>query len=184
MPGLRRSWDGWFTALRALARVRQPARAPSQGTRAPVSGLVVVLWMACCAPAPTPVTLPIPPSPDPSPTPAAAQTPAAPALAVRRASEEVVVAAWAEPAHLDPPGGQVQILVRAQRRNGRPFAGVQVRLSTTSGSLLSRGRVLVTDAHGVTRDRLRLRQTATIVLNAGGTRYKFDVPIALAGRPF
>jgi hypothetical protein len=102
---------------------------------------------------------------------------------VRRASEEVVVAAWAEPPSLVPPGGRVQILVRAQRRNGRPFAGVQVRLSTTAGHLASRGRVLVTDANGMTRDRLSLQATAAIVLNAGGTRYKFDVPVATSTRP-
>jgi hypothetical protein len=106
-----------------------------------------------------------------------------PAPEVRRAPEEVVVAAWAEPAHLPAAGGQVQILVRAQKRNGRPFPGVEVRLETSTGTLYSRGRVLVTDARGMTRDRLTARRTATLVLNAGGTRYKFLVPVgAPAGR--
>lgn len=96
---------------------------------------------------------------------------------VRRASEEVVVAAWAEPARLPAGGGQVQILVRAQKRNGRPFPGVEVRLEASTGALYSRGQVLVTDARGMTRDRLTTRRAATIVLNAGGTRYKFVVPL-------
>lgn len=96
---------------------------------------------------------------------------------VRRAAEEVVVAAWAEPARLPAGGGQVQILVRAQKRSGRPFPGVEVRLETSTGTLYSRGRILVTDARGMTRDRLTTRHPAAIVLNAGGTRYKFVVSL-------
>lgn len=111
---------------------------------------------------------PPPPTPPTSPPP------------VRRASEEVVVAAWAEPARLPAAGGQVQILVRAQKRDGRPFPGVEVRLQTSTGTLYSGGRVLLTDARGMTRDRLTTRRAATIVLNAGGTRYKFRVPMSVA----
>jgi len=37
--------------------------------------------------------------------------------------------------------------------------------------------VLVTDASGMTRDRLITKKTATITLNAGGTRYRFRVPV-------
>lgn len=98
-------------------------------------------------------------------------------LEVTRASEEVVVTAWAEPSHLPPGGGMVQILVRAQKRGGTPFAGVEVRLKTNTGSLFSADRVLVTDHNGMTRDRLTARRTAEITMNAGGTRHRFLVPV-------
>ena len=101
-------------------------------------------------------------------------------LPVRTVSEPIVVAAWAEPRSLPPGGGQAQILVRIQRSGGRRFAGVEVRLRTSSGSLYSGGRVLVTDAQGMTRDRLTARQSADVTLNAGGTRYRFQVPVAEA----
>jgi hypothetical protein len=35
----------------------------------------------------------------------------------------------------------------------------------------------VTDAQGMTRDRLTTRKTAVVTLNAGGTRYRFQVPV-------
>jgi hypothetical protein len=35
----------------------------------------------------------------------------------------------------------------------------------------------VTDERGMTRDRLTTRRTATITMNAGGTRYRFQVPV-------
>ena len=111
--------------------------------------------------------------PDAGPTPA----PTPPAdLVVKRAPEEVVVAAWSEPKRLPESGGQAQILVRARKRGGAPFQGVEVRLHTDAGSLFSKGRVLVTDSAGTTRDRLTTRRTATITLNAGGTVYRFRVP--------
>ena len=40
--------------------------------------------------------------------------------------------------------------------------------------------MLVTDAEGMTRDQLTTRQTAVITLNAGGTRYRFQLPVAEA----
>jgi uncharacterized protein (DUF58 family) len=98
-------------------------------------------------------------------------------LEVTRAPEEVVVTAWAEPSHLPPGGGMVQILVRAQKRGGAPFPGVEVRLKTNTGSLYSADRVLVTDRSGMTRDRLTARRTAEITMNAGGTRHRFLVPV-------
>ena len=49
-----------------------------------------------------------------------------------------------------------------------------------AAQLFSGGRVLVTDAQGMTRDRLTARRTAVITLNAGGTRYRFQVPVAAA----
>lgn len=99
-------------------------------------------------------------------------------LPVAPVSEPIVVAAWAEPKQLPAGGGQSQILVRIQKRGGTRFPGVEVRLRSSTGSLFSSGRVLVTDASGVTRDRLTTKKTATITLNAGGTRYRFQIPVA------
>lgn len=98
-------------------------------------------------------------------------------LPVQKAAEEVVVAAWSEPKQLPPFGGQAQIIVRAQRRGGKPFEGVEVRVRTSAGTLFSQGKVLVTDASGRTRDRLTARRDATITVNAGGTVYRFKVPL-------
>jgi hypothetical protein len=98
-------------------------------------------------------------------------------LPVTRAAEEVVVAAWSEPKELPPAGGQAQILVRAQKRGGAPFPGVEVRLSASGGKLFSGGKVLVTDATGRTRDRLTARAVTLITVNAGGTVYRFRVPL-------
>jgi hypothetical protein len=100
------------------------------------------------------------------------------ALAVTAATEPFTVAAWAEPAKLPPLGGQCQIIVRVLKRGGVPYPGVEVRLEASKGTLYSAGRTLVTDASGKTRDRLTARAGATITLNAGGTRYRFEVPLA------
>jgi hypothetical protein len=97
---------------------------------------------------------------------------------VKRVEEPIVVAAWAEPRELPRGGGQAQILVRIQKPGGKRFSGVEVRLRAKPGSLYSGGRVLVTDAQGMTRDRLTTHETAMITLNAGGTRYRFRVPVA------
>lgn len=101
----------------------------------------------------------------------------APELKVTPATEEVVVSAWAEPSHLPPGGGVVQILVRATYRGGAPFPGIEVRLWASNGTLFSHGRVLVTDGGGMTRDRLTANRTAELVMNAGGTRYRIIVPV-------
>ena len=141
-------------------------------------GVVVVgLSLAACrsaAPRPPAVVGEASPEPSPSATPT---PPPDDALAVKQADEEVVVAAWSEPRTLPPGGGQAQILVRAQKRGGAPFPGVEVRLRASVGSLYSGGKVLVTDGRGMTRDRLTTHRTAQITLNAGGTRYRFDVPV-------
>ena len=124
-----------------------------------------------------------PPAPPPAP-PGTALTPEPQApsddepLPVTAVSEPIVVAAWAEPKELPAGGGQAQILVRIQKRGGKRFPGVEVRLRSSAGSLFSAGGVLVTDASGMTRDRLTTKKTATITLNAGGTRYRFQVPVA------
>jgi len=103
-----------------------------------------------------------------------------PPLPVKKVEEEIVVAAWAEPSHLPEGGGIAQILVRVQKRGGAPFAGVEVRLSASRGTLYSKSAVLVTDGRGMTRDRLSTRDASTITLNAGGTRYTFRVPLGPA----
>ena len=117
-----------------------------------------------------------PPS-SPSSEPGAPDTPPPP-LPVEKAPEDVIVAAWAEPSRLPPAGGQTQILIRLQKRGGVPFPGVQVRLRTSAGNLYSDGKVLVTDSSGRTRDRLTTRTSAHITLNAGGTVYRFRIPVA------
>ncbi len=96
---------------------------------------------------------------------------------VRAVQEPIVVAAWAEPRQLGAGGGQAQILVRVQKAGGARFPGVEVRLSTSTGSLYSGGKLLVTDAQGMTRDRLTTHKSAIVTLNAGGTRYRFQVPV-------
>jgi hypothetical protein len=101
-------------------------------------------------------------------------------LPVKTVEEPIVVAAWSEPKKLPAGGGQSQILVRIQKRGGLRFPGVEVRLATSAGSLFSAGRVLVTDAQGMTRDRLTTRKAAVITLNAGGTRDRFKVPVGEA----
>jgi hypothetical protein len=122
-----------------------------------------------------------PPPPPPPPGEPLKPEPAAPheeELPVKRVEEPIVVAAWAEPRELPRGGGQAQILVRIQKPGGKRFPGVEVRLRARPGSLYSGGRLLVTDAQGMTRDRLTTRETAMITLNAGGTRYRFRVPVA------
>lgn len=142
------------------------------------AGLVIACLSlaACRSAAPRPPAVVGEASPEPTPTPAPTPPPDD-ALAVKQAEEEVVVAAWSEPRTLPPGGGQAQILVRAQKRGGAPFPGVEVRLHSSVGSLYSGGKILVTDGRGMTRDRLTANKTAHVTLNAGGTRYRFDVPV-------
>jgi hypothetical protein len=112
------------------------------------------------------------------------EAPAAPPpLPVKKAAEEVVVSAWAEPKRLPPAGGSSQILVRLRKRGGAPYEGVEVRLQASGGRLFSGGKVLVTDAAGQTRDRLTTQRTAEITLNAGGTVYRFQVPVGPPPEP-
>jgi len=114
-----------------------------------------------------------------APAPAPAVTP----LPVKKAPEDVVIAAWAEPRRLPPAGGQAQILVRLRKRGGAPFEGVEVRLQTSTGTLFSGSKVLLTDAAGQTRDRLTTHRTSEITLNAGGTVYRFRVPVGAPPEP-
>jgi len=101
---------------------------------------------------------------------------------VKQVEEEIVIAAWAEPKRLPSGGGQTQLLVRVQKRGGARFPGVEVSLGASTGSLYSAGRILMTDAEGMTRDRLTTTRTAVVTLNAGGTRYRFQVPVG-EGKP-
>ena len=96
---------------------------------------------------------------------------------MRVVREPIVVAAWAEPRNLGTGGGQAQIIVRVQREGGARFPGVEVRLSASEGALYSAGKLLVTDAQGMTRDRLTTRKPSIVTLNAGGTRYRFQVTV-------
>ena len=98
-------------------------------------------------------------------------------LPVKKVTEPIVVAAWTEPRTLPAGGGQVQVLVRVQKRGGAPFRGVEIRLATSTGSLFSNGRILVTDRRGMTRDRLTTRRSTRITLNVGGTVYRFALRV-------
>lgn len=130
-------------------------------------------------PPPPPPAAPTPePTPEPTPTPSPAPTPKR-ENGVKKAEGELVVAAWPEPSRLPAGGGQAQILVRVHKRGGTPYPGVEVRIESSEGTLYSKGRVLTTDASGMTRDRLTTRKSATVSVNAGGTRYSFTVPVLL-----
>ncbi len=104
-------------------------------------------------------------------------------LPVKRVEEEIIVAAWAEPPRLAPGGGSAQLLVRVQKRGGAAYPGVEVRFHASTGSLYSGGNILVTDRQGLSRDRVTTQRTVTITLNAGGTRYRFKVPVGQASSP-
>jgi len=75
--------------------------------------------------------------------------------------------AWAEPSHLPPGGGQAQLLVRAQRRDGSAAPGLEVRFRTSAGSLFSGGRVLETDSRGMTRDRVTTSRGCLVTVEVG-----------------
>jgi hypothetical protein len=108
-----------------------------------------------------------PPTPEPTPLPT-----------VVRAPEPVVARAWAEPRQLPPAGGQTQILVQARKRNGDPFPGVEVLVTTSEGTLYSASEILATDATGRTRDRLTTRRSAVVTVNVGGTIHTIEVAVA------
>jgi hypothetical protein len=164
-----------------MLRDTLPNPAPRVVSRRPLlAGLAGLLLLGSCEtlghkPEPPPPPPPPPGEPlPPEPQPPREEEP----LPVKRVEEPIVVAAWAEPRELPRGGGQAQILVRVQKPGGKRFPGVEVRLRSKPGSLYSAGRVLVTDASGMTRDRLTTHETAIIILNAGGTRYRFRVPVA------
>jgi len=117
-----------------------------------------------------------PPPAGPEPPPRVEPTPT-PELEPRLETRPLVVTAWAEPRHLPPGGGQVQIIVRVRWRGGRPAQGVEVRIDANRGALYSKGRILTTDTSGQTRDRLTTRRTTMVTVNAGGTRISFPVPV-------
>lgn len=143
-----------------------------------VAALLGVLVSASCATFGSRGEPPPPPPPGQALTPEPPVPPEEEPLPVKTVEEPIVVAAWAEPRALPPGGGQAQILVRIQKPGGRHFPGVEVRLRASRGLLYSGGSILVTDAQGMTRDRLSTRRTSVITLNAGGTRYRFQVPVA------
>jgi hypothetical protein len=156
------------------------ARRAAPATRLVLASLFPALTLAACRTARKPQVAGAPESP-PSVTPALPPPEVAkgedPQLVVKKVEEPIVVAAWAEPRALPGGGGQSQLLVRVQKRGGAPFPGVEVRFKASTGSLFSGGKILVTDPLGLTRDRITLRKTATVTLNAGGTHYSFQVPV-------
>jgi len=112
----------------------------------------------------------------PEAPPEAAATPLPP---VTPAVEPVLLRAWAEPRLLPPAGGQTQIIVLARKRNGDPYEGLEVRFTTSEGTLYSKSRILVTDAAGRTRDRLTTKRSATVTVDAGG--HVQEIPVTVGG---
>lgn len=117
-----------------------------------------------------------PEAPEAGEAPAPEATPFPP---VTQAVEPVLLRAWAEPKLLPPAGGQTQIIVLARKRNGDPYEGLEVRFTTSAGTLYSRSKVLVTDSAGRTRDRLTTRRSATVTVDVGGTTQQ--IPVTVAG---
>ncbi len=158
----------------------RPPRTPGRSATLALALVATTLLAACASLRPEPLPPPPPPPrgealpPEPSPPEGDEPGP------VRAVQEPIVVAAWAEPRQLGEGGGQAQIIVRVQKKGGARFPGVEVRLRTSAGSLYSGGRVLVTDAQGMTRDRLTTHKSSVVTLNAGGTRYRFQVPVGEA----
>jgi hypothetical protein len=153
---------------------------PPRSLRLALGLLLCALACGACAKRGPRSSEPPPPPPLQPGTALEPETQAAPdeePLPVTPVQEPIVVAAWAEPKQLPHGGGQAQILVRIQKRGGARFPGVEVRLRSSAGALFSGGRVLVTDDSGMTRDRLTTRKSTVITLNAGGTRYRFQVPV-------
>ena len=162
-----------------LDTMARPRPKPGRTATAALLAAATILLAACASlhhgPPPPP---PPPPRGEPlPPEPATKERQEEEPGPVRAVQEPIVVAAWAEPRQLGSGGGQAQILVRVQKMGGARFPGVEVRLRTSAGSLYSGGKVLVTDAQGMTRDRLTTHKSSTITLNAGGTRYRFQVPV-------
>jgi hypothetical protein len=150
------------------------------------------LLVPACAPRRPPVVVTVeePPTAVPAETPPAESAPTpvptppgeAPSeeIAPLTTTTDIAVSVWSEPKHLPPGGGQAQIIVRVQKAGNRPVPGLEVRLKTSQGSLYSRGRLLVTDARGMTRDRLATTRTATVKINVAGSRQELVVPVGEA----
>jgi hypothetical protein len=162
----------------SLDPMARPLGTPGRPETLALVLALTALLAACASMRHEPLPPPPPPPPrgeplPPEPAPKEEDEPGP----VRAVQEPIVVAAWAEPRQLGAGGGQVQIIVRVQKKGGARFPGVEVRLSTSAGSLYSAGKLLVTDAQGMTRDRLTTHKSSVVTLNAGGTRYRFQVPV-------
>lgn len=155
------------------------ARRAAPAARLVLASLLPALALSGCRIVRKPEVAGAPSAPPPTPTPTPPEVAKGedPQLVVKKVEEPIVVAAWAEPKVLPEGGGQSQLLVRVQKRGGAPFPGVEVRFKASTGSLFSGGKILVTDKLGLTRDRITTKKTATVTLNAGGTRYTFQVPV-------
>jgi hypothetical protein len=123
---------------------------------------------------PTPIA-----SPSPTPTPA---TPAEELPLPSGTKGRIALSVWSEPKRLPAGGGQAQIIVRAQKPGNRPtpLEGLNVRIRTSEGSLFSEGRMLATDARGMTRDRLTTSRTAKVVVDVEGAREEIFIPVGEA----
>jgi hypothetical protein len=163
-------------------------QAQRRGIPAALALLAVLVAGACgpkrppvlqgpVTPGPEPSSLPTP-QPTPLPTPEALASPSPDA--VQEVERQILVSAWAEPAHLPAHGGQAQLLVRVLTPDRRPLAGVEVRFEASAGTIYSQGRLLTTGSNGMTRDRLTTHESTTVTVNAGGTLFRFTVPVGAA----
>ncbi len=152
-------------------------------------GGAVLALVSCATRRPPAVTGPLPPSPAPSPgaTPAAPTPTPTPTPGEAQAGEpaapnttQLALSVWSEPRRLQQGGGQALIIIRVQTPGNKPAPGLDVRLKTSEGSLYSQGRSLVTDARGMTRDRLTTSRTAKVEVQVAGLRQEIVVPVGEA----
>jgi hypothetical protein len=160
----------------------------------PATALALVslagLWMAGCAttqrpPVVTGVPVPSPEQPQATPQ-APTPSPATPSAArdlrpVARVDEDITLNVWTEPRRLPAGGGQAQVIVRVLRRNGRPLPGVEVRVTSSSGTLFSQGKILTTDDRGMTRDSLTTTGPASLTIVAGGREQRVELLLGGTG---
>jgi hypothetical protein len=102
------------------------------------------------------------------PPPTATPLPESASRPVANVQGDITVSVWTEPRRLPAGGGQAQVIVRVLKRNGRPLPGVEVRITSSSGTLFSQGKILTTDARGMVRDSLTTSRPADLVVSAGG----------------
>jgi hypothetical protein len=115
------------------------------------------------------------------PSPPAAPSPTVDSRPVTRVDGDIVVSAWTEPRRLPAGGGQAQVNVRVLKPSGRPLPGVEVRITSSSGTLFSQGKILTTDARGMARDSLTTTQATSLNVMAGGRVQRVELLLGGVG---
>jgi hypothetical protein len=101
--------------------------------------------------------------------------------ALARVDGDIVISVWTEPRRLPVGGGQAQVIVRVLKRSGRPLPGVEVRITSSSGTLFSQGKILTTDARGMARDSLTTTQATSLNVAAGGREQQVELRLGGTG---